>query len=187
MKKRAGFTLIEICTVIVVLSVVLTIGASVVHALLDVNRAARQGLADQVARGRLAETFRGDVHASDDFRAVSDAEDNSAAVGWELKQADGAAIVYRLEEDRLVRSMKTPATATHESFALAKGTTVTIEEHRQGEVRLLRLVVRCGAAEHGGASRRAVGLRVEAHLARDRALSEVPTQAAERQEEPPDE
>ena len=134
MKKQTGHTLIEMSIVIAVLSVILTVGVGVIHGLLRAGGAARNALAEQMTLGRLAETFRDDVHASGDFHEVAAAENDSRPTAWELEQADGATVVYRLEEGRLVRSGKTPAGATHESFDLAENATVAIEEQLEGRI-----------------------------------------------------
>ncbi|MBN1588146.1 MAG: prepilin-type N-terminal cleavage/methylation domain-containing protein [Pirellulales bacterium] len=187
MKKQAGYTLIEMCIAMAVLAMTLTLGASVLHGLIGVNQTTQKGLAEQVVFERLAGTFRDDVRAADELVAVPAAEDASPSKQWELKRDGAPAVRYRLEEDRLVRTVETPDGTIRERFDLPENASVAIEPQRQGEATLVALIVVPGLTAADAPRGPLAGLRVEAQLARDRSGLQAPPSKSEVTTEPREE
>jgi len=173
-KKQAAHTLIEVCVAMALLSAMMALAAGIVHGLMGANRVIREGLEQQSSLAALAEAFRNDVHASVDLRGPA----GDGAQQWEMTLPDGAAIVYRLERDSLLRQTKSLGQSTSQDFALPKGATVAIETRRQGEATLTTLLVTPPATAAGAPGRPGAGLRVEALLARDQRLAAVPSPTA---------
>lgn len=185
-KSRRGYSLVEMLVVIGVMSAVAGVAVGILHSILSVNHAARQGLIEQSALARLAETFRADARAADELTGGKSGK-------WELKRSDGPSVEYRLEADRLTRRGQTSAGGpTVEDFLLPKGAAVTIEKMNQKDVggaAMLTLTVEPGTADDGRPRSATRGLRVEAQLGRDRRPMPMPTtteknaEAAQSQEE----
>ncbi|HBO44108.1 MAG TPA: hypothetical protein DD670_09290 [Planctomycetaceae bacterium] len=168
MMKRTGYSLIEMVVVIGVLSAVMSVAGYILHGLINANGAAREGLLEQTSFARLAETFRADVRAAEEFRVDSDAE----GPRWILKKADGSEIVYSREPDRLFRRGETTAGDASRDWALPRGAVVTIEQSDEAAPKLLTLTVQPVEEPDRIAGPRTRELRVEAQLARDRSLAE---------------
>jgi len=177
MRKFYGYTLVEMCVVIAMLSVMLGLAAGLIHSLLGTDKMARETLEHQTAAAALAETFRGDIHASATLTPAT-TDNASPPRQWELKGTNGAVVVYRLEKSELVRESKTANRSARESFPLPAGATVTIETHRQGEATLVTLAVEPGPTATGAPGRTGTGLWVEARLGRDRWIAEMPLRSA---------
>lgn len=187
MKKTSGYSLIEVTVVIAVLSIITTLAAVMLHGLMGADRLASGWLEQQNAFAALAETFRGDVHAAKTFHPPADAE-SLPPRRWEFKRADDSQIVYCWRGDELTRETTVAAGVSRESFPLPPGATVLVENASQGETTLLTLLVEPGPTAAGAPGRPSAGLRVEARLARDCQLAEIPTRAAadDASPEPPD-
>lgn len=168
MKTRRGFTLIEMCIVIALLSAIMALAAVIIHGLMGSNHLAREAIERQTTLGALAETFRGDVHAAAEFRATG----SDTSPRWELKPQNGPAVVYRLQATALVRETTSSEGPAWRSFLLNKGTTVAVEDRREGETTFVTLMVRPASTAAGAPGRAATGLLVEARLARDQRLAD---------------
>lgn len=90
MRTRRGYTLIEMLTVIMLLSSLLGIGSVLIHRMVRAERAGREALAESAMLARLADEFRRDAH-----RARSATLDPD---GLTLTLPDDARIEYRIDE-----------------------------------------------------------------------------------------
>jgi prepilin-type N-terminal cleavage/methylation domain-containing protein len=91
MRKRSGFTLVELLVVISILAVVLPMAGGTIFFLLRAQSQSAEGLRDAMAITQLSHTFRSDVHAARAARMPAD------ATGCELELEDSRMIVYRAE------------------------------------------------------------------------------------------
>lgn len=106
MKRRKGFSLVEVLVAIAVASLMLATAVGLLYALIEMDRTSREHLRLRTAAARLADRFRRDVHAAVRLTGPpAAAEDGAeAAVAWELELPPDRAVEYRLEEDSLLRT-----------------------------------------------------------------------------------
>ena len=187
MKRRTGISLVEILTVIAVLSIVMSLATVVIHGLLGIKHSSSEAFEHQASLGRLAETFRNDVHAADEINLIM-ASKNNPAKQFELLAADAQPIVYTAEGGALVRIVKSGDRTIRRSFQLPAGAAVDVETQRQGKATLVTLIITPAETPNRAKGRPSAGLRACAQLARDRCLAEITIEpvATEETSEPSD-
>ena len=106
MKRRKGFSLVEVLVAITVGSVLLAVAVGLLYSLIEVDRTSREHLRLRIAAARLADQFRRDVHAAVRLIAPpAEAEAGAEApAAWQLELPPDRAVEYRLEEDSLLRT-----------------------------------------------------------------------------------
>jgi prepilin-type N-terminal cleavage/methylation domain-containing protein len=159
MTRRRGFTLVELLTVIVCLTVLLGISAALIHALVRVDRSSRTRLADANGLGRLAREFKRDVHGA---TAIELSEDKTSA-RLRLPERN---VEYRVEGTDLVVVREAPNSKRHrDTIHLANlGTPRFGQEESQGRM-LVRLAFEPGPVRPG--LEKVPPMRIEATLGRD--------------------
>ncbi len=123
MKKRLGFSLVEIATVLGVSSALLAIAIGLLHTLYQFQQGGHEQLRQRLALDRLSQQFREDVHAATRLAAAEvAAADGKKIPGWELQLAAGRKVRYRLEGEALVRAeLEGDKPVAHERFMLPPG------------------------------------------------------------------
>lgn len=109
MRTRRGYTLIEMLTVIVLISTLLGLGSLVIHRMVRAERAGRAALDDSATLARLAEEFRRDAHQA--RSATRDAEGLALALPGEVR------VEYRIREGALHVLRFVPDTTEGERLA----------------------------------------------------------------------
>ncbi|NQU24751.1 MAG: prepilin-type N-terminal cleavage/methylation domain-containing protein [Candidatus Nealsonbacteria bacterium] len=168
MKRRRGFSLIELVVVISVGSVLLGVTVGVFHLLFRMEHTARQYVHQSAVTAQLADRFRRDVHQAVDATVADDD-------AGQLTLSPGHTIVYQPRPGELVRVERIDgADRCRETFSLPPQTTVSMEIADVAGSRLVRLrLVSQGSS--GSAPGRE--LCIEALLASDHryARTAVPT------------
>jgi prepilin-type N-terminal cleavage/methylation domain-containing protein len=99
MKKRSGFTLLELLVVISLLAVILPMAGGTVFFLLRAQSQSADALRDAMAITQLSHVFRSDVHSARSARVAGD----SAADEGVLLDLDGSRVIeYRTEPNDFV-------------------------------------------------------------------------------------
>lgn len=103
--RRYGFSLVEVVAVLGVSTVVAGMAVWLVHVSMQKSRDGQKHLAVHNTVARLADTFRGDVHAAVAIAEEKTNKQSDVAAGstWLISLACGGAVRYRLEPGRLVR------------------------------------------------------------------------------------
>jgi len=106
MKRRKGFSLVEVMVAMAVGSVLMAIVVGLLYTLMETDRTSREHLRLRIAAARLADQFRRDVHAGVRLSGQGAvAEDGAEApAAWELELPPDRVVEYRLEEDSLLRT-----------------------------------------------------------------------------------
>ena len=159
MKRRRGYTLVEMVVVICVASVLLGLTVMLLHALLQTNQGARRYVREVATQGRLAEQFRRDVHAA---TAID------AACGQLTFDGDRT-VTYTAAPGQITRTdVVGEAVRQREEFALAAELSARIEA--DGERRLVSLLIEPVSGESNGGV-----LQIDAVLGYDHRLLEHET------------
>lgn len=100
-RRVRGFTLIEVLTVVAVLSMLLSLVAVSLATLLQVGQNSAERLAWQSTWHRLTLEFRADAHAAREATVLGD-----AANALQLKSVGDTTIVYEIENNAVKRTAK---------------------------------------------------------------------------------
>lgn len=162
--RRAGYTLIEMTTVIAATSAVMLVGVLTIQLAVDAEKGTSAAAGDIRSIAAAAEAFRGDVHAARRF------EPDEAAPGtWRLSMEGDRVVEYSVAADRLRRRlMQGEAVLSTSEFIFPKEAIVTVASVASEAIEkdiLLRLEI--AAAMRAGRS-----TVVEAVLGRDRRFHE---------------
>jgi prepilin-type N-terminal cleavage/methylation domain-containing protein len=171
MKRRLGFTLIEIVAALAVTSVLLAIAAGLLHALFRFQEGGQERLRQRVAMDRLARQFREDVHAASGLtaegvgspsRVGADASEPSKPLapdakktpdpfrGWRLQLAGSRTIEYRVESDALARSEREgDKPVWREGFPLPPGAKVEVKLREDKGAAMASLRITAGGEPAG--------------------------------------
>ena len=134
---RRGWTLIEMLVVMMCLTVLLSLIASVMWAVFRVQEAATSSFENLQSEARLADRFRADVAgARESPELVADFKADPLCLL--LRGEDGALIVYRLVQGRVDRTVMRPDGSETDSFRVG-GAEVVGEFSRQGRMMTLTL------------------------------------------------
>jgi prepilin-type N-terminal cleavage/methylation domain-containing protein len=119
MRRRRGFTLIEVIVVMMAGALVLGLCVGLIHLLVGLDRAGRAHMNERTAVARLAQTFR------DDVRAAVAAEPAAGAGGpgrrLVLKRPDGREVEYLVEEGAVLRAEREGEKVRHrDTFRLSR-------------------------------------------------------------------
>jgi prepilin-type N-terminal cleavage/methylation domain-containing protein len=167
MKRRRGFSLIELLVVVAVGSVLTGTGIAVVYALLSAEQAGRELLRTRAALDRLADQFRRDAHAATALTRPAPEEDDDLRPAWQLRLDANLVVEYRQGRDELLRVEKRDGhIQRRESFALPSGTTASVES--VAETRPAIILLRIGPREEGTDRSEGRMMRIEAAMGRDR-------------------
>ncbi|MDZ4849602.1 MAG: prepilin-type N-terminal cleavage/methylation domain-containing protein [Pirellulaceae bacterium] len=96
MKRRRGFTLVEMIVVLAIGSTVLTLAIGMVDQSMLISSATKSGCQRQLATNRFLEQFRSDIHQG--TKVDSDSPDSLTVFS-----SDDSKIVYRTEHNRILR------------------------------------------------------------------------------------
>ena len=122
MKRRHGYTLIEMMVVLAVGSVLSGVAVALIVALLRSESGARDHIHQSAVQSRLADQFRRDVHAAD----AIDADDSGLV--WTFTLGRGRTVTYRIEANRLERSETAEKdTQRQETYALPPDHTARLD------------------------------------------------------------
>lgn len=161
---RRGFTLIEMLTVIVGVTMILGLAVAVLEGLFQAERAGRRDAVADAEMDRMARSFRADVHAAKGSGPMSDDR-------LEITFADAGKVGYEARGETVVVT-RLPAGAANprtESFRPRRGWKPRFEIIEwEGEKLIALVLVRDGGVE---------ARRVEAALGRDRVLNSGEEQA----------
>lgn len=105
MCRRCAFTLIEMCAVISVLAMTVGFGSAILILSFRTNVMAAGTLRSIVLTGQIADRFRDDVHQATQAPEKSGSIQRGARQ-LILTRADGATIVYRFDDQRLIRTIR---------------------------------------------------------------------------------
>jgi prepilin-type N-terminal cleavage/methylation domain-containing protein len=118
--KRRGVSLVEMLVVIAVTTVITTLGATMIVALMRSEGDGARALARTTNLARLARDFRRDVRAGTDIQIR--AEDAEQPAEMIVRVAADTAIIYRVQEDAVVRlERRDGENAGVETYALPEG------------------------------------------------------------------
>ena len=121
-RSRAGFTLIEILTVLTITTFILASVGIVISSLHRLNRKLRDDFPADAQLARLGIQFRSDIHASQKIELIDANESN---VGLLLTTAEGHNIEYRSDQNRIARNVTRGDQAKRrEEFVLRRGAEV---------------------------------------------------------------
>lgn len=160
---RRGFTLIEMLTVIVGMTMILGLAVAVLESLFQAERAGRRDAVALAEMDRMARAFRADVHAA---KGV----DNVSSDRLALSVPDEGKVRFEAQDETVVvtRSPGGAAKPRTESFRLRGGWKARFEViDWEGEKLIALVLVRDGGVE---------ARRVEAALGRDRLINSVEEQ-----------
>jgi hypothetical protein len=104
--QRRAYSLIECIVLITTLSIVLGLAGTLVHSLMNFDRADRRRIAASEMVERLGRTLRSDAH-----RSIAPPE--IAPRGMTLKLGDGQSVVYQIEKARMIRTLQQKDKPTH--------------------------------------------------------------------------
>lgn len=96
MKRREGFTLVEMIVVLAIGSTVLTLAIGMVHQSMLISSAAKSGCQRQQATNRFLEQFRCDIHQG----TTVDCDSPDSLMVF---SSDDSKILYRTEHNRILR------------------------------------------------------------------------------------
>ncbi|MEN6448912.1 MAG: type II secretion system protein [Thermoguttaceae bacterium] len=129
MNRKRGFSLVEMIVVLTVASVLMGIAVTLLCALIRAQGTSREVVEQTVSINRLAERFRRDVHAAQEF----------------TKETDGAhigSVEYLVKGSTVNRSVWTGKNRTEQdAFHLGDGYTARLETVATDARRLVRLTV----------------------------------------------
>lgn len=174
MKRRRGYTLIEMLVVIAAGSAMMAVAMGLLHLLLQLERGAREEVGQQTALDRLADRFRRDAHAAERFATLEVAEAAGVQVperpagtpGWQFSLDENPTVEYRAGRRELIRTQRAGEDAVaQESYVLPSGATVSIERVGEAAPGIVRLRVAPGGVQPLTIWR---GTCVDAELAKDR-------------------
>jgi len=195
MRKRLGFSLIEMVTVIAVTSVLMAIAVGLLHTLFSFQQGGQERFRQRLTLDRLARQFREDVHAASGLTAEgvgslshvgADVPEPSKPLapdvektpdpllrgrkkspGWRLQLAGGRTIQYSVAGDALARiEREGDKPVAREWFPLPPGAKVEMKLREDGKAALASLRIVVGGEPSGIAPPPA--LLVEAVLGLDR-------------------
>ncbi len=174
MKRRRGYTLIEMLVIIAAGSAMMAVALGILHLLIRLEQGAREEVARQTTLDRLADQFRRDVHAAGQFAAIEIAEAAAVQVperadgapGWQFSLDENRTVQYRAGRRELIRTEREEKDAVaRETYVLPSDATVSIERVGEAAPGIVRLRVAPGGAQPLGIWR---GTCVDAELAKDR-------------------
>lgn len=170
-RRRSGASIIEALVVIIVSSMMLSVGVALIHVLLRTER----GVAKAVwyARGvsRAAEMWRNDVHAAQTAALVD--PEHASDGRLELSLPEQKQVSYSVAGHALLRMVTQNGELRHrDKFYFRRGSSITLQIEEQPP--LLRLVIyrpaasdRVGGADSATGERAVRSSRIEALLGRD--------------------
>ena len=163
LKRRHGYTLVEMMAVIAVASAIAGVAVTALHTVLEAEAAARQRLQTRTAITLLARQFRADAHA-----AVSLTPDEAGSPQWEFRVAPEHRIRYACEDDQLRRTETVAGEVRgREVFRLPAGSTVELESS-SSKSNLATLRILPAAPARAGQP----PIRIDACLGMDRRFAE---------------
>jgi prepilin-type N-terminal cleavage/methylation domain-containing protein len=160
MKRRPGFSLLELLMVIMVGSVLLGLSAGLLHALLKVDRSGRAHLAGLAREARLAHLFRLDVRAAHRGWTV----DKAGKLALDLGDDHTVEYVAQGKELHRVERMR-DAVRNQDAFALPRDGAVRFDIEPRGPITVVRLAIERAPATVDSVTRRAT--QIESVLAQD--------------------
>ena len=110
MRRRRGFSLVEMLACISVGSVLLVLSMKVIHRTMRIESRARETAAVQHHATRLARQFRRDVHQAESMQIGRQEPEQNAL---ELTLSGGLPTVYLAEPGHVVRTQQLPDGTTH--------------------------------------------------------------------------
>ena len=140
MKRRSGYTLIELIAVITTGATMLAVATGVIYALFEAEEASRDQLKHALTTERLADQFRRDVHAATEITEASQSVDTPHTSGWVFTLSGERSIEYLADGRSMVRTQRDKGkTVRRESFDLGRHWQASIERHPEGETGVIRL------------------------------------------------
>lgn len=122
MRRRSGFTLVEVMASISVSSVLLVLSMGMVHRVLNLESSSRDEIRVSRSITRLSHDFRHDVQRAVAVEVVQEAE-------LMLTLADGSSVSYHVTEEYLLRERHVNDTvAQRETYDLPRDAAVRISE-----------------------------------------------------------
>jgi prepilin-type N-terminal cleavage/methylation domain-containing protein len=175
---RRGFTLAEMLTVIGALGVALLLCAGLTRALLRLDRAGRDRLAEGTSLGRLARDFRADAHAAtaaatrpepgDGPNPRAPRPESRRPLRLDLTRPDGRTVEYRVRDGALVRTVRDRGDVDgEERYRLPGRTTARLDARDEGGRTMASIAFDLAPGESGESLLQ--GLRVEAVVGLGRA------------------
>ena len=134
MKRRKGFSLVEVMVAMAVGSVLMAIVVGLLYTLMETDRTSREHLRLRIAAARLADQFRRDAHAAVGLTGPPDVAEDGAEVlpVWELELPPDRVVEYRVEGHSLLRTERAGGEVVkREWFGLPPHAVASIE--RSGE------------------------------------------------------
>ncbi len=125
MRFRRGYTLVELMIVLTVGTAMLMIAVSVLYLLQKTQGNLRQRLSAGRSVARLADQFRGDVHAASRIERGTD-KAAPAAVVWNLDISPDTVVVYQLRAAGVRRVQIASSGRIQDDFPLPPGMGATI-------------------------------------------------------------
>jgi len=168
MNRRRGFTLIEMIVALGISSMLAGIAVLMLHALLKSHNAGREHLEYCRTINRLAEQFRGDVHAAQ----KTSPEVNEGVFDLLPDSADGAKIRYQCLQDRIDRSeLKDDKVVRQESYMLPPDVepSIKIQTHQDASIACILI----SPKQQTPKLKHPTPVRIEAVLGRDSRLSKI--------------
>ena len=139
-RHRRAISLLEMVTVMWLVSVLLSLSVAYLHSLFSASQAAQQRLRNVSGLQRLAHTFRNDVHRASVAQPALDVKPSPDRLVLTLPA--GRSVEYRAEVPGLSVVRRAGQTIEHrDTFALAKGTKVSLEAHFQEQPPTARLIL----------------------------------------------
>lgn len=174
MKRRRGYTLIEMLAIIAAGSAMMAVAMGLLHSLIRIEHGAREEARRQTSLDRLADQFRRDVRAAGRFAKLEGAEAAGVQVperpagapGWQFALDDGRTVQYGPGRRELIRTERVGNDpVARESYVLPCDATVSIEPVGEAAPGIVRLRVAPDDVQPLTIWR---GTCVDAELAKDR-------------------
>lgn len=121
LKKRRGFSLLELAAMIFVLGLLLTMIAGLVWATVRIERAEAESFQRSITVGSLADQFRADVAAAE--ASLEQLDRHVAGRHCLILQKKDGAVIYRWTGGRLERSEKTHGEVSMQALTIPVQTT----------------------------------------------------------------
>jgi prepilin-type N-terminal cleavage/methylation domain-containing protein len=172
MKKRSGFTLVELLVVISMMAVILPMAGGTVFFLLRAQSQSAEALRDAMAMTQLSHTFRSDVHAAHGARLVSG---TAAGDGIVLELDDSRTAEYQPEANGCVsRTVRRGETRERrEQFRIGSARPKFQLANDGREVALI-IAPRTRGAVLGDGAGVTAGIRIAAVVGRNAKVGEFP-------------
>ena len=162
MRRRRGYSLLELLIVLAVGTAMLMVAVSVLYMLKETQENVRRRLHSGRMITRLAEQFREDVHKAEDVERVSGKDFESGATVWRLTISPDMTVRYVLGKEEVHRAETSSDKTIREDFRLPQGMRAVLVPSEQGST-----IAALWFMTEGAGNSESRPIRVEAQLGFD--------------------